>query len=141
MPYWRNSADRTKPEFDVIFPVTFDTLFRRLRVVLWQKLKQFLKLYEWQSVYITFFGPTMHWGLFKGPYILSSLTYWLKFTVGFKAYFCQFLVSNVIIFFFQHIFKKVKISLDCVHRANNRCNIWIHWFPSCFFVFLSSLYH
>ena len=104
-------------------------------------LKQCLKLYEWQSVYITFFGPTMHWGLFKVPYILPSLTYQLEVTAGLKAYFCQFLVSNVIIFFSQHIFKKVTISLDCVHRADNRCNIWIHWFPSCFFVFLSSLYH
>ena len=41
--YGRKSAVRTKPEFDVTFLVTFGTLFRWLRVVLWQKLKQFLK--------------------------------------------------------------------------------------------------
>ena len=60
--YGRKFADCTKPEFDVIFQVTFGTLFRRLRVVLWQKWKQFLKIYEWQSVYIPLFGPPMHWG-------------------------------------------------------------------------------
>ena len=58
--YGRKSADRTKPEFDVIFLVTYETLFGRLRVVLWQKLKQFLKIYEWQSVYIPLFGPLLH---------------------------------------------------------------------------------
>ena len=36
--YERISADRTKQKFDVTFLVTFETLFRRLRVVLWQKL-------------------------------------------------------------------------------------------------------
>ena len=60
--YGRKFDDCTKPEFDVIFQVTFGTLFRRLRVVLWQKWKQFLKIYEWQSVYIPLFGPPMHWG-------------------------------------------------------------------------------
>ena len=29
---------------------------------LWQKLKQFLKIYEWRSVYIPLFGPTLHRG-------------------------------------------------------------------------------
>ena len=58
--YGRKFADCTKPEFDVIFQVTFGTLFRRLRVVLWQKWKQFLKIYEWQSVYIPLFGPLLH---------------------------------------------------------------------------------
>ena len=58
--YGRKSADRTKPEFDVIFIGCFRTLFRWLRVVLWQKLKQFLKIYEWQSVYIPLFGPLLH---------------------------------------------------------------------------------
>ena len=33
--YGRKSADHTKPEFDVTFLVAFETLFRRLRVVLW----------------------------------------------------------------------------------------------------------
>ena len=32
----------TKPELDVTVLVTFETLFRRLRVQLWQKLKQFI---------------------------------------------------------------------------------------------------
>ena len=49
-------------EFDVIFLVTFETLFWRLIVVIWQKLKQFLELYEWQSVYILLFGPPLHRG-------------------------------------------------------------------------------
>ena len=47
--------------------VTFDTLFRRLRVVLWQKLKQFLNIYEWRSVYIPLFGPPIHWGPISRP--------------------------------------------------------------------------
>ena len=58
--YGRKSADRTKPEFDVIFIGCFRTLFWWLRVVLWQKLKQCLKIYEWQSVYIPLFGPLLH---------------------------------------------------------------------------------
>ena len=58
--YGRKSADRTKPEFGVIFMGCFRTLFWWLRVVLWQKLKQCLKIYEWQSVYIPLFGPLLH---------------------------------------------------------------------------------
>ena len=58
--YGWNFSGRTKPEFDVIFIGCFRTLFRWLRVVLWQKLKQFLKIYEWQSVYIPLFGPLLH---------------------------------------------------------------------------------
>ena len=31
-----------------------------LRVVLWQKFKEFLKIYAWRSVYILLFEPLKH---------------------------------------------------------------------------------
>ena len=84
--YGWNFSGCTKPEFDVTFLVNFGTLFRWLKVVLWQKLKQFLKIYEWGSVYIPLFGPPMHWGAISRPVHFTLPQIFLRFHSRFMSF-------------------------------------------------------
>ena len=65
----------TKSEYDIIFLVT--PFFGKLELCYGKNCKKILKIYEWQSLYISLFGPPMHWGpaqmsvRFTIPHILA----------------------------------------------------------------------
>ena len=96
--YGRKSAVRTKPEFDVTFLVTFGTLFRWLRVVLWQKLKQFLKkIWVGKCVHTSVWTTHALGAYFKARTFYSPLNISSLLTAVSRAFFRLCLVSDVII--------------------------------------------